>query len=53
MTKPLHRIIIILFGIITERGNRLLVKDSKNLLKKVKAVDLDFMNNSRLFANPV
>ena len=53
MTEPLHHIIIILFGIITEGGNRLLVKDSKDLLKKVKAVALDLMNNSRLFTTDV
>ena len=53
MIELLRRIILNLFVIITEGGNRLLVKDSKNLLKKVKAVGLDLMNNSRPFANPV
>ena len=42
MTEPLHQIIMILFGIITEGGNGLLVK----------AGGLDFTNKSRLFANP-
>ena len=53
MTEPLHHIIMILFGIITERGNGLLVKASKGRLKPVKAGGLDFTNKSRLFANPV
>ena len=35
MTEPLHDIIMILFGIITERGNGLLVKASKSRLKPV------------------
>ena len=52
MTEPLHHIIMILFGIITEEGNGLLVKASKRRLKLVKAGDLDFTNESRLFVNP-
>ena len=43
---------MILFGIITEGGNRLLVKASKIWLKPVKVDGPDFMNKSRLFANP-
>ena len=50
--EPLHHVIMILFGIITEGGNRLLVKASKSRLKPVKAGGLDFTNESRLFANP-
>ena len=52
MTEPLHHKIIILFGIITERGNGLLVKASKSRLKPVKAGGLDNTNKRRLFANP-
>ena len=52
MTKPLHHIIMILFCIITEGGNVLLVKASKSRLKPVKAGGLDFPNKSRLFTNP-
>ena len=52
MTEPLHHIIMILFGIITEAGNGLLVKASKSRLKPVKAAGLDFTIKSRLFANP-
>ena len=55
MTETLHHIIMILFGIITERGNGLLVKASKtgnSQLKPVKAGGLDNTNKSRLFANP-
>ena len=52
MTEPLHHIIMILFDIITVGGNGWLVKASKSRLKPVKAGGLDFMNKSRLFANP-
>ena len=53
MTEPLHHIIMILFGIITEAGDGLPVKASKSRLKPVKAAGLDFTIKSRLFANPV
>ena len=52
MTEPLHHIIMILFGIITEGDNGLLVKTGKSQLKTVNAGGLDFTNKSRLFANP-
>ena len=52
MTEPLHYILLILFGIITEGGNGFLVKASKSRLKPVKAGGPDFTNKSRLFANP-
>ena len=55
MTEPLHHIIIILFGIITEEGKRRRlkpVKASKSRLKPVKVAGLDFTIKSRLFANP-
>ena len=52
MTEPLQHIIMILFGIITEGGNGLLVKASKSRLQLVKAGSLDFTNKSRFFANP-
>ena len=52
MTEPLHHIIMILFGIILEQSNGLLLKASKSRLKPVKAGGLDNTNKSRLFANP-
>ena len=52
MTEPLHRIKMILFGIITDSGNGLLFKASKSRLKLEKAASLDFTIKSRLFANP-
>ena len=36
MTEPLHRIKMILFGIITDSGNGLLLKASKSRLKLEK-----------------
>ena len=47
MTESLHHIIIIIFGIIPEGGNGLLVKASKSRLKPVKAGGLDFTNKNR------
>ena len=52
MTEPLHHIIMILFGIIIEQSNGLLLKASNSQLKPVKAGGLDNTNKSRLFANP-
>ena len=52
MTEPLHHIIMILFGIIIEQSNGLLLKASKSRLKPVKDGGLDNTNKSRLFANP-
>ena len=43
---------MILFGIIIEQSNGLLLKASKSRLKQVKAGGLDNTNKSRLFANP-
>ena len=36
MTEPLHHIIIIFFGIITERGNRLLVNPISHGVRGLK-----------------
>ena len=59
MTEPLHHIIMILFGIITEGGNGLLVKASKSRLKpaawtlRIKAGFLPTLSPSHIKMPPV